>query len=64
MNDCKDCGEPTPNEYNICAGAAGYERMNSDVAITDYKGLMTCNCCDSCRIRCFESMQEEYPNEL
>ena len=61
--DCQDCGEPTENEFEICAGAAGYERMNNDHPVLDYRGLTTCNCCEKCRERCFNSMHEEYETD-
>ena len=59
---CQDCGNETNSDHAVCAGAIGYEVGSSPHPVIDFQGLRTCNCCDSCRDKCFQSMQEEYPD--
>lgn len=64
MMNCDNCENfTTHDDKEICAGAVAYEISNCDTAITDFRGLPTCNCCDECRRKCLMSMQEEYANQ-
>ncbi len=53
---CSECGGHTENEYRACKGACASERYyGNDLVDLDTKGLLSCNCCESCRYKCLDS---------
>lgn len=59
MELCDECGQPTNNEFCSCAGAEAEERSQGVSPVHNTIGLISCNCCDKCREKCFESWFEE-----
>lgn len=51
--DCdKDC--PEINQGRVCAYQVSYDHPEED-----YKGAITCNCCDECRAECHVALLTE-----
>ena len=56
---CQECGGETENDYRACMGACASERLQGDDQVDlDTKGLISCNCCEKCRLECYESFME------
>lgn len=60
MMTCENCGADIPedNVDRVCAYQVDY-----DTCAPDYKGAITCNCCDSCRNKCHEGLFENQKEE-
>jgi hypothetical protein len=56
---CQDCGGLTENEFGACAGALAEEYGQNVPPGTNTMGLISCNCCESCRIKCHNSYMAE-----
>lgn len=57
MTICESCGQvevPENNKDRVCAF-----QIEIDVPVPDYKGAITCNCCDLCRENCHEALLNE-----
>jgi hypothetical protein len=60
---CRECGGKTDREYDACAGAIAEEiAQNVVLAVSGTQRLLSCNCCESCRLKCHESWMEENEN--
>lgn len=62
MNDinsyiCQECKNPSENEGSACKGACSQE-MHFGGNLSNTNGLITCNCCDSCRLECHNSFMK------
>jgi hypothetical protein len=62
IGKCENCELEIQEESRPCAGCVAYEITNCATAITNFGGLPSCNCCESCRYKCLQSYQEEYPD--
>ncbi len=49
---CEVCLKNTDNDGRVCAGEIAYEIGKGCPPIVDYRGMLTCNCCDDCRRNC------------
>lgn len=51
MEKCEHCGciVPDDNVERVCAYQVDY-----DTPVPNYKGALTCTCCDQCRASCHE----------
>lgn len=58
---CENCGGDG-NEWFACEGAITEERAQNVPEPIDTTGLVSCTCCDKCRIKCHESWMEENAN--
>lgn len=49
--ECENCGAPVPedNINRVCAYQVDWETPDPN-----YKGAITCSCCDKCRADCHE----------
>jgi len=57
--NCQECNKPTKNEGSACAGAIAQEiHFGATGGPMDTTGLITCNCCDKCRIACHNSFMD------
>lgn len=62
---CDSCGKRSKNEFRSCAGAEAEERAQNVSPVILAHNLPTCNCCDSCRIKCHNSwMEDNLPSQV
>ncbi len=60
MEKCEDCGGPTENDGIVCEGAIA-QQYTLDPSFTglNLNQMITCNCCEACRLKCRESAIKE-----
>ena len=59
MEFCEECGANTVNEGSACKGAVSQQyHYDATFSGLNTNGLITCNCCDDCRLKCWDSFLE------